>query len=624
MPCAPSYEISTNQALSPDSPPTSDVTAGNRSPGSAPEPNFAVVVVINQKDRRTPDPLATLMIRTLAWGCSMPFVVIGQEWARSLNLAAQNQNTAVDDVIREAQAIRSPEELRAFVRDRQVDLYLHWARLLGVARSEVLAGRDDVEWIGQALIAIGHLSPEAQAAGYFLVGYALRWKIDQSGRYFGRASVAYRDLRSPLPAALSTLAAAISEIDPIQLRDGADVDGLRQAVAQVKSADSGCGRRISDAVENHIALVQVARELMAGGRIPSLRFPVSEDGLTVLRAAMVGALPRPGHAAAIARWIQRLRGLPGDATQELDMLVNMLGDVRDWHPRLALLRDMTAKGDQRDETLVELARTLHELGHWDEAKAELKARLLVRTGQERVELLKTTVMMGFRAGDLETPAWVRALDAAGGESPLAMPPPSQMEEELKSILPKRRLFARYENGTLTVDPSIPPGEVQEHIMAAVILGLGPDEGAAFRDDLQVKDLDLHAKVLELLPAQARPLSAEQKHLVEAERFFRQGHYQDAIKEFQAALAMEPDLETGHFGLGSTYFMLGKYSLAIAHFRESIAIRPTPQAWRLLGDAILKDKHDLPQAKRCYEQALALDPHYRGAQDMLQYVSDHEQ
>jgi tetratricopeptide (TPR) repeat protein len=201
-----------------------------------------------------------------------------------------------------------------------------------------------------------------------------------------------------------------------------------------------------------------------------------------------------------------------------------------------------------------------------------------------------------------------------------MPPPTQLAEAEQARQPLRRLRARLENGSLTIDPSIPPGEIEEHMMAAMILGLGTQEGTALRNDLAVKDPALYKKVLEYLPAYAKPASDADVHLAEAEQLFRQRRYREAIAEYQAALAVDPDLEFAQLGLGDAHYMLGEYRMAIAHFTESIAIQPTPQAFRFLGDAILRGQSDPHRAKQCYEQALELDPHYGGARDALRQVT----
>ncbi|AHH95776.1 tetratricopeptide repeat protein [Kutzneria albida] len=551
----------------------------------------------------------------------MLFEVIGSEWARNLAADEPERNPDAERTVQGVLASVSPEQLTSYVRDRTAELVAHRANLLAHARTEVLAGRRDVERIGRVLITIGHLAAEARAAGHFLVGYALRSSSAESRRHFELAVVAYRDLRAPLLAALAGLAAAAASLTPERIRDDRTIDGLLRAVTDIGRVDAECRRRITGPVDDYVTFLRLGRELMDGGPVPSTLLAAAEDELNILRTAMVAALPRPERAAAIARWIQALRGLPADSVLELEQLVDMLAEVRDWEPRLALLRDMIAHGDRRDETVIELARTLTELRRWDEARVELAARLGGRPGPEHVELLRFMVMTGYTVGDPETPQWARMLQAVGGELPeSAMPPPTMSAEAGQARQPRRRLLARFENGSLTIDPSIPAGEVKEHMMAAMVLGLGAQKGSELLDDLAVKDPALYEKVLDYLPADARPVSEADAHLAAAEQLFQQRRYREAVTEYQAALAADPDLEFAQLGLGDAYYMLGEYRMAIAHFTESIAIRPTPQAFRFLGDAILRGQSDPHRAKQCYEQALELDPNYGGARNALRQVT----
>jgi tetratricopeptide (TPR) repeat protein len=125
--------------------------------------------------------------------------------------------------------------------------------------------------------------------------------------------------------------------------------------------------------------------------------------------------------------------------------------------------------------------------------------------------------------------------------------------------------------------------------------------------------------LDLLPVEARLAPAVAHHMRAGEELFRQRRFDEAIAEYKAALDVEPDLEYAELCIGDCHFMQGKYHLAIAHFTESIAIRPTPQAWRFLGDCHLRARARF-EAKQCYEEALRLDPDYGAARDALQRVT----
>jgi tetratricopeptide (TPR) repeat protein len=124
-----------------------------------------------------------------------------------------------------------------------------------------------------------------------------------------------------------------------------------------------------------------------------------------------------------------------------------------------------------------------------------------------------------------------------------------------------------------------------------------------------------------LPSYARPISTSEEALRRAEEMFRQRRFRDSIPEYQEAIRLDPEMHLAHLGLGDAYYNLGEYQLATAHFGESLAIRPTPQGHRFLGDAIRMSSGDLRRARRCYEDALAMDPAYRGAQKALEDIDN---
>lgn len=514
----------------------------------------------------------------------------------------------------------SPEGLAAYTREHGRKLFLYLPNLFECARAAALSGRPDVERIGRVLIAIGHFTAEGLAAGHFLVGYALRFRGSESPRHFEQARLAYLDLGSRTLEGLSALAAegARNEL----LTGGAAVDGILGAFDGLALADPDCARQVVPGVARFLLILRVTRELAAGGAPPAELPAVTGDDISMLRAAMVGALKQPERVAPIARWIQSLRGLPADSTVELENMAVLLGDAHDWEPLVVLLRDMIAHGDRRPETLMRLAQSLLDTGRRDEAKVLLTAGVGDRSGPERLQLVQYLVMFCMATEDPDAADWAATLHSLGGELPAsAMPAPSQLAELAEAATP--RLLARYENGNLTVDPrllELGRPELDAHMRAAVVLGLGSTEGAKFRDDIVVKEPALYRRVVELLPQHARPRSAADEHLASAETLSRRRRFREAIPEYKAAIEADPELEYAHLGLGNAYYMLGDFHLAVAHFTESIAIRPTPWAYRFLGDAILKGRHDQRRAKQCYEQALALDPAYAGALEALDRVT----
>lgn len=493
--------------------------------------------------------------------------------------------------------------------------------MLDLARIRMLEG-EDVERVGRLLVAIGHLTPEGQAAGHFLVGHTHRF-LDEGARHMGLARTAYLDVGQPAIAALAGVAAEAASLVSAErmTEEGVNLDALGQAVDVLVAADSACAARLRPALGRFASILHLTHDLMAGGQLPTESFAVTEDELNLLRIAMVAALRRPERTVAIARWTQNARGLPADSTMEFDVMVELLSSVHDWEPRLVLLHDMIDHGDRRDKTVIELARTLIELGRSNEAKAALAARIGARPGPEHIDLLRFRVMLGQAERDPDTPRWMDALLAVGGDVESMMPPPTQAAETDEGA--RKQLMAHFDpvEGRLTIDPRIPPGEVAAHMNAALIVGHGPEEGAEILRTLADAEPDLYMQVLDLLPVEARLAPTAAERMRAGEELFRQRRFDEAIAEYEAALDVEPDLEYAELCIGDCHFMQGKYHLAMAHFTESIAIRPTPQAWRFLGDCHLKGNNNLHQAKRCYEEALLLDPGYGAARSILRQVTE---
>ena len=548
----------------------------------------------------------------------MLFKVIGEEWTHAQGTGQGERHAVAERIVRSAPDHSAPEQWASYVHEHFAELFGCWSDLLGYARDELSGGRD-VQRVGRLLVAIGHLTPEGQAAGHFLIGYARRF-LDEGTRHLGLARNAYLDLNRPAIAALAGVAAEASRLgEAEQLFKGMDLGVLEHVVAVLDAADPSRTARLRPALGRFTGILHLAHDLIAGGQLPEGPFPLSEDEHTLLRTTMVAALPRPERTAAIARWLQGLRGLPADSTEEFELLLELLRSKRAWEPRSVLLRDMIEHGDHREETAIELARTLVELGRWDEAKAEVLARIGARTGPEHIELLRFLVTVGSVERDPDTPRWMDALRAVGGDVESMAPPPTQVAETGGGS--RRQLMAHFDpvEGRLSIDPAIPPDQIAAHMNAALILGQGPEKGAEMLRALAVTEPDLHRQVLDLLPVEARLAPAAADHMRAGEELFRQRRFDEAIKEYEAALDIEPDLEYAELCIADCHYMQGKYHLAIAHFTESIAIRPTPQAWHFLGDCHLHVRARI-EAKQCYEEALRLDPDYGAARDALRRVT----
>ncbi|GAB2518933.1 tetratricopeptide repeat protein [Nocardia heshunensis] len=542
---------------------------------------------------------------------------IGAEWVRHVVPRARDRSPSDEALLRTVLALTAEEltnYVRSFSADSERDLLRHL--VLDDARAHI-STRGRLEQIGHTLIALGG-SDEHQAAGRFCVGYARRFRGEESLRQLRQAQLFYRDLGWRTLESLTALAAAatsISEDDP------AFSAGLTEAFGRLETADAHCARRLAVGLERIVHVVGVVRQVTAGSVLPRIPFTVTDDELHILRRTMIGALHEPTRLTAVVWWIQELRRLPPDSTEEPDTLINMLWGVREWEACVHLLRDLLAHGDNRPDTTLHLAKALHELGRWSEAKSILLDHIGPQPGPASVEPLQLLIMMGAMAQDPDCAQWWATLRSLNAEMPLsAMPPPTM----LPPSGPPPQLLARFANGTLTVDrramETLDGEQIQVHVMAAIAIGLGPGKAVEFLEDIAAKDPDLFPKVTELLPFDIRPQSPAQHHLAEAEQAFAQRQFQTAIEEYRQAIVLDPHLEFAHLGLGDAHYMIGEYELAIAHFIESIGIRPTPQAYRFLGDAYRSGRRDIHSAKQCYEKALELDPNYGGAREALRQVT----
>jgi tetratricopeptide (TPR) repeat protein len=90
-------------------------------------------------------------------------------------------------------------------------------------------------------------------------------------------------------------------------------------------------------------------------------------------------------------------------------------------------------------------------------------------------------------------------------------------------------------------------------------------------------------------------------------YFQQDRMDEAIAEIQTALAIEPDYASAHNNLGLIYSRLGRLDEAIAQYQKALTIaRNVAEYHYNLGNALLRrDRPD--EAIAQYQQALAVDP-----------------
>ncbi len=94
--------------------------------------------------------------------------------------------------------------------------------------------------------------------------------------------------------------------------------------------------------------------------------------------------------------------------------------------------------------------------------------------------------------------------------------------------------------------------------------------------------------------------------------YRQGRYDEAVKQFRAALAIRPDHPWAAYNMANALLAKGDTDAAIAEYDKAIPLNPEAAIIRInLGNALLQ-KHNVDEAITRYGEALALDPDQSGA------------
>jgi len=148
--------------------------------------------------------------------------------------------------------------------------------------------------------------------------------------------------------------------------------------------------------------------------------------------------------------------------------------------------------------------------------------------------------------------------------------------------------------------------------------------------------------------------AEQQALAHTEKgldYFARNKYEQAIKEYDEAIRLDPQLAAAHNNMGSAYFALGRYDLAINAFNQAIQLDPNygqahfnlaltylklnrlqdadtaliaaTKAYYITGDERLR-AGDREAAEAAFKELLQIDPNYPPAHLRLGiiYNADH--
>lgn len=97
---------------------------------------------------------------------------------------------------------------------------------------------------------------------------------------------------------------------------------------------------------------------------------------------------------------------------------------------------------------------------------------------------------------------------------------------------------------------------------------------------------------------------------------RQGNIDDAIRNFEAALAIKPDYPEIRNGLGTALYQRGRIEEALVHYKEAVRLKPRfPEAYNNLG-IVLRDQGRPREAVEYFQKAIDQQPDYSEACDNL--------
>jgi tetratricopeptide (TPR) repeat protein len=97
--------------------------------------------------------------------------------------------------------------------------------------------------------------------------------------------------------------------------------------------------------------------------------------------------------------------------------------------------------------------------------------------------------------------------------------------------------------------------------------------------------------------------------------YREGRTEDAIRDLEAAIEIEPKSYSALFTLGNAYARLGHHDKAIKAFQLSSLLADSSELHANIGNSYMALK-DYASAKAEFKKAIELDPNYVGAQNTL--------
>ncbi|MEU2240063.1 CHAT domain-containing tetratricopeptide repeat protein [Streptomyces sp. NPDC018338] len=527
------------------------------------------------------------------------------------------------------------------------------ARLLGEV-IQVAAGAGTV-WqdrptaaaLGDVLAAVGldvelrtgerDLAEEFRLESHVVRGVAALYggERQEALRQFDHALRPPSDGTSPLARALGTIGRLV------HASDGSDAASLRSAVDEaLGSLDGRESEEQKAAVRHAVEVLLSARETAA--RAWAEESPQTAETLLtewldgrgqdeatelakVSAHRLLDEAGEPETAAAWARLLDSVFVVFGDTGTFQSILADYYRHHELPHALLTVLKPWYASKPGDQEVGLQLAEAYRQVGAPAEGAAVLRGLVTDPPvpGEERLVHLLAVLLS--EAGSPEAARWDQHFARLLSDEGMSSNYTSDVRASFPAPSRPVPLAARFEDGTLTIDPSVAatltPEQISVHVSAALIAG-SPDGEEMFRT-LAADSPDVAAQVAELLGiVPQEPLVAEGPP-TEADVLFHRGEAHFARREFPRAIAcyvdalrLDPDHAQALLFLGDAYYVQDQFAVARAYFEESLAVEETPMAWRFLGDALRKTPAGTSEVRSCYERALALDPGYGGARQAL--------
>jgi len=101
--------------------------------------------------------------------------------------------------------------------------------------------------------------------------------------------------------------------------------------------------------------------------------------------------------------------------------------------------------------------------------------------------------------------------------------------------------------------------------------------------------------------------------------FNRGLYQEAIREFEKAVTMEPDFAPAYDKLGVSHAILGHYDQAERYLRRFISLAPNVDRGYQNLAILYELKGDYEEAKRLFKKTLTMNPHNQKAKRHLKKI-----